>query len=118
MKTQDTSKFFLFLTICFFLFIAATHNDRQTFEKITVKEFELVGENGERRVNIKVEPNGEVMFRMMDQSGSIRVKLGAGKDGSGFVLLNQETEPAIHALAKKEGGKLTLQDSKGKKREF
>jgi hypothetical protein len=55
---------------------------------------------------------------MKDQTGTIRVKLGAGKDGSGLVLLDDATEPAVHALAKKNGGSLTLQDKRGKKRTY
>jgi hypothetical protein len=94
------------------------NNDQQTFGKITVKEFELVDQNGKQRVSIKVEPEGEILFRMKDQTGTIRVKLGAGEDGSGLVLLDDATEPAIHALAKKNGGKLTLQDKSGKKRVY
>jgi hypothetical protein len=55
---------------------------------------------------------------MKDQAGTIRVKLGAGEDGSALVLLDDSTEPGIHALAKKNGGSLTLQDKSGKKRVY
>ena len=117
MKTNHVSALILSLNIAIFLFISATSTQNQKFEKITVREIELVGENGVRRANVKVESSGEVVLRMMDQNGTIRVKLGASEDGSGLVLLDDATEPAIHALAKKEGIKLTLQ-SKGKKRDL
>ena len=118
MKTQNIPTLMLLLNLSLLLLVAAQRNDQQAFDKITVKEFELVGDDGQRRANIKVESNGEVVFRMMDERGTIRVKVGASKDGSGLVLLNDSTEPGVHALAKKDGGKLTLQDDKGKKREL
>lgn len=90
----------------------------QTFDKIQVREFELVDEKGVQRVSIKVHEDGEVMFRMYDVNNTIRVKLGGGKDGSGLVLLNDETNPGVQMLSKKEGGKLNLFDQGGKKREF
>ena len=98
-------------------FIAARSENDANFEKITVREFELAGSDGVRRVNIKVESGGEVIFRMMDKKGTIRVKLGANEDGSALVLLNEDTEPGIHALSK-ASGKLIVTDGNGKKREL
>jgi hypothetical protein len=118
MKPHNTSILFFLLNITFFLFVAARYDDEQSFDKITVKEFELVGPDGKRRASIKVEPEGDVVLRLMDKTGDIRVKLAAGEDGSGLVLLNESTEPAIHALSKKNGGKVTLLDESGKKREL
>jgi len=117
MKPQHTAAFLLALNIVCMIFISFTRSPEQKFDKITVREFELVGDDGMRRANIKVEPSGEVVFRMMDKTGTIRVKLGANEDGSGLVLLDNSTEPAIHALAKKEGGKVSLL-KEGKKREL
>jgi hypothetical protein len=48
---------------------------------------------------LSVESNGEAVFRMRDAEGTIRVKLGASKDGSGLVLLDERTEPGLHVLA-------------------
>src|SRR5687768_9044799 len=61
---------------------------------------ELVDEGGTPRARIDVEPGGEVVFRLLDQQGTIRVKLGAGKEGSGLLLANDATEPGVHILAK------------------
>jgi hypothetical protein len=61
---------------------------------------ELVDDGGKTRVRINVEADGEVVFRMIDQNGAIRVKLGGGKDGSGLVLLNEAAEVGIQMLAK------------------
>jgi hypothetical protein len=41
----------------------------------------------------------EVVLRLLDQQGAIRVKLGAAKDGSWLLLANDATEPGIHLLA-------------------
>jgi hypothetical protein len=117
MKTQ---KFYLFLSVCnilLWLFVAA-RPDKESFEKITTNEFELVDKNGQQRVSIKVEPEGEVVFRMRDNTGTIRVKIGASENGSGLVLLDQHTNPGVHALAKENGASLTVTDKSGKKKEY
>jgi hypothetical protein len=49
------------------------------------------------------------VFRLRDQDGQVRVKLGAGRDGSGLLLANEATEPGIHALAGAKQTSLTLQ---------
>ena len=117
MKTQ---RILLLLTLLNLsaLFLFAFKSQQENFDKIKVREFELVDEKGQNRVSIKVEPDGELVFRMKDETGTIRLKMGAGKDGSGLVLLNGETEPGLHALAKKGKTSLTLTDSDGSKREF
>ncbi len=98
--------------------LLAFRPQQQTFDKITVREFELVDQRGNSRASIKVEqPSGEVVLRLKDQTGTIRVKLGADQSGSGLVLLDGNTEPAIHALSR-TGATLTLLDDKGKKREY
>ena len=51
------------------------------------------------RARLNVEANGEVVFRLLDETGTIRVKLGAGSDGSGLLLANDATEPGIHMVA-------------------
>lgn len=83
---------------------------------IRAQKIELVDAAGKVRASLKIEESGETVFRLMDENGSIRVKLGASEDGSGLVLLDNETNPGIHALAKKQGITLTLSDGDGKKR--
>lgn len=80
---------------------------------VRAQTIELVDEQGHIRASLKVKPGGEVVFRMMDAKGTIRVKLGAAEDGSGLVLLDDRTEPGVHALAKRMGTSLTLAE-KGK----
>jgi len=76
---------------------------------------ELVDEAGQIRANLKLEPNGEVVFRMRDAKGTIRVKLGAAEDGSGLLLINDQTEPGVQLLAKSTGTTVTLTE-KGKEK--
>ena len=64
---------------------------------------ELVDDRGQVRSRLNVEPTGEVVLRLLDQNGTIRVKLGAGQDGSGLVLADEATEPAIHLVARRAG---------------
>lgn len=45
-----------------------------------------------------------MVLRLLDQKGTIRVKLGAGEDGSGLVLLDEKaTEPGVHLIARRAG---------------
>lgn len=74
---------------------------------------ELVDQNATVRALLKVEASGEVVFRLTDQAGNIRVKLGAGADGSGLVLLNDATEPGIHMLATATSTRVTLKGKAG-----
>jgi hypothetical protein len=67
------------------------------------RALELVDDRGEVRSRLDVEPNGEVVLRLLDKNGTIRVKLGAAEDGSGLVLLDEATEPAIHVIARRSG---------------
>jgi hypothetical protein len=83
---------------------------------VRARAIELVDSEGQRRALLSVEDNGEAVFRMMDARGTIRVKLGASESGSGLVLLNDATEPGLHALAKSQGTSLTLINKDGQKR--
>jgi hypothetical protein len=64
---------------------------------------ELVDDRGQVRSRLNVEPTGEVVLRLLDKNGTIRVKLGAGEDGAGLVLADEATEPAIHLIARRIG---------------
>jgi hypothetical protein len=62
---------------------------------------------------LAVAPDGEAAFRLMDQTGAIGVKLGAGTEGSGFVLANDQTEPGINMLATDKATRVTLKSQSG-----
>jgi hypothetical protein len=70
---------------------------------LRARVLELVDQEGRVRSRLNVERGGEVVFRLLDESGTIRVKLGAGEHGSGLVLLDETTEPAVHLLARRTG---------------
>jgi len=68
---------------------------------LRARTLELVDAQGRVRSRLNVESGGEVVFRLFEQSGTIRVKLGAGEDGSGLVLNDETTEPGVHILARR-----------------
>jgi hypothetical protein len=98
--------------------LIAARPETEPSDVVTVREFRLVDANNKERASIKVEDTGEVVFRLSDETGAIRVKMGANKDGSGPVRLDDNTNPGIHGLANKSGVKLTLTGQDGKKREY
>lgn len=85
-------------------------------EVLRVRAFELVDGTGRVRAQINVdETNGEVIFRLRDEEGTIRVKLGASAEGSGLVLINERTEPGIQLYAQRDTTSLTITDQAGAK---
>jgi len=85
-------------------------------ETLRARAIELVDQQGRVRAQLNVESNGEAVFRLRDSQGEIRVKLAGGGDGSGLVLLDGSTEPAIHMLAKGGGPSVTLTGKGGQRR--
>jgi hypothetical protein len=75
---------------------------------IRAQAIELVDSKGQVRAQLNVESSGEAVFRMRDAGGTIRVKIGADADGSGLLLLDESTEPAVHMLAKRSGTSVTI----------
>jgi hypothetical protein len=80
---------------------------------LRAQAIELVDESGEVRSRLNVEENGEVVFRLLDQDGTIRVKLGAWRGGSGLLLNDDATEPGVHLLATSAGGSIQFRDRDG-----
>lgn len=87
------------------------------------RALELVDRGGQVRSRLTVEPDGEVVFRLIDRNGTIRVKLGASEGGSGLLLLDEATEPAVHVIARRAGTperptttSVTLRGSDGQQR--
>lgn len=83
---------------------------------LRAREVELVDARGQMRARLNVETNGEVVFRLLDEKGTIRVKLGAAEEGSGLLLANDATEPGVHILAKAAGSSLKLVNKDGRER--
>jgi hypothetical protein len=82
---------------------------------IRARAIELIDANGQSRALLNIETNGETVFRLRDAKGTIRVKLGASEGGSGLLLLDDATNPGLHALAKKSGTTVTLFNKTGRK---
>lgn len=61
--------------------------------------------------------DGTGQIRLRDATGEVRVKLGAGPDGSSLILVNAEGEPipGVWATTDKKGTKLTLADDENKR---
>lgn len=111
MKTAALMIVLTIINIVVVLGNLAQHNvaaPQEAPEVIRAHTIELLDAQGAVRAQLNVEESGEVIFRMRDQSGNIRVKLGASADGSGLVLMNAATEPGVHILAKREGTSLAL----------
>ena len=79
------------------------------------RALELLDTQDQVRSRINVEPNGEVVLRLLDRNGTIRVKLGASETGSGLVLLDKTTEPGVQLRAGLPGS-LTLRGEAGQER--
>lgn len=82
---------------------------------VRARAIELVDARGQVRAQLDIEDSGEVVFRLRDSQGTIRVKIGAGEDGSGLLLLDEKTEPGVQMLAKDDGTSFALSDGAAKK---
>lgn len=124
MKLQRLAVLLTAINLTLLLLLVAQAGRTQTDASILRgSALELVDDRGEVRTRIDVEESGEVVLRMTDQGGTIRVKLGAGSDGSGLVLMDEATEPAIHLVARRAGTSerpnttaITLQGANGQER--
>jgi hypothetical protein len=68
-------------------------------DTVRTHSIELVDARGQVRGQFLVEQSGEAVFRMRDEKGQIRVKLGASERGSGFILMDDRTEPGVQMLS-------------------
>ena len=75
---------------------------------VRAEAIELVDARGRVRAQLNVEASGEVVFRLRDSTGTIRVKLGASENGSGLLLANEATEPGVHILANRTATSVTV----------
>jgi hypothetical protein len=117
MKTHGFA-FSMAVTNLILMICIAARPPKENFDKITVKEFEMVDDKGNMRASIKAESNGEVVFRLKDKRGIIRVKIGASEDGSALVLLDKNTNPGVFVMAKRDTSSITITNKDGKRREY
>lgn len=96
------------------LLLGAALNDRtarasETQTVLRAQAIELVDDSGQVRAQLNVTSGGEVVFRLRDARGTIRVKLAASEAGSGLLLANERTEPGVHILAQRAQTSVTVQ---------
>lgn len=103
----DTQRLALTLTVVN-LFLAAimltrgeSMSAQETAPVLRGRALELVDAAGQVRGQFTIEPDGEAVFRLRDQGGTIRVKIGASNDGSGLLLIDETTEPGVQILARR-----------------
>jgi hypothetical protein len=70
-------------------------------QTVRARALELIDERGTVRGQWTVESGGEVVLRLRDEQGAIRVKLGASAGGSGLVLLDETTAPGVQVIARR-----------------
>jgi hypothetical protein len=119
MKSNSFVIIFTLVNLGILLSIGAQtkQNEKQaTAPDIRARSVELVDSKGQSRALLSVEPNDETVFRLRDSEGTIRLKLGASKNGSALLLLNDSTRPGIHALAKSTGTSITIIDKNKRER--
>ena len=85
---------------------------------VRARAWELVDQNGRPRASLDVAPQGDVFFRLRDDSGTIRVKMSAGRNGSGLLLLDAATEPGVQIDAGPDGSRIRLTNRDGRRREL
>lgn len=62
---------------------------------VRAERIELIDQKGTVRGQFNVEEDGEVLLRLRDEAGQVRVKLGASGQGSGLLLLDDKTAPGV-----------------------
>jgi hypothetical protein len=81
--------------------------------RLRASALELVDANGQSRARLAVEEGGEVVLRLLDEKGEIRVKLGASANGSGLLLANDTAQPGVQLLAGRDGTGIRLANKSG-----
>lgn len=121
MKTHPLILFLATCNIALLLFVAArptAEAQPEVAPVVRAQAFELVDAQGVVRAMLTIEESGEAVFRLRDESGTIRVKIGADSTGSGLVLLDERTEPGIQMLSEADGGIIRLTNGRGATREL
>ena len=101
-------KLVIALTALNLALLVFTVSAQSTAPVVRASAVELVDARGVVRSRLNVEPEGEVVLRLMDRSGAIRVKLGAGESGSGLLLADETAQPGVHMVARKGATHVTV----------
>lgn len=111
MKYQRVAIVLSVLNALLLIFVVAqvrSEAQRDVAPVLRAKAIQLVDDGGKIRAQLDIEKTGEVVFRLRDEQGTIRTKLGAGRDGSGLSLMDDRTEATVQIRANKDGGGITL----------
>lgn len=103
MKMQRSVIALTVINLMLFLFTLARSRPADTQAVVPVLRghaLELLDDRGQIRSRLAIEPDGAVVFRLVDKNGAIRVKLGADETGAGLLLLDETTEPGVHIIAR------------------
>ena len=75
---------------------------------LRAQAIELVDKQGKVVAQLYVGDDGGGNIRLRSADGTVRVKLGATNNGSGLLLLDKDTEPAVTLGSSQAGTSLTL----------
>ena len=75
---------------------------------VRARLIELVNQQGEVVGQMYTGEDGSGQIRLRSGSGEVRVKLGAGAGGSGLILMDSESEPAVWLAVDEEGTRITM----------
>jgi hypothetical protein len=83
---------------------------------LRAQAIELIDKQGRVVAQLYLGEDGGGNLRLRSGDGTVRVKLGATADGSGLLLLDKDTEPAVVLAADKSGTSVTLAEKGMQKR--
>lgn len=81
---------------------------------LRAQAFELVNKQGKVVAQLHLGEDGGGNLRLRSGNGTVRVKLGATADGSGLLLCDKWSDPAVSLVSKESGTSVTLAQ-RGKK---
>ena len=81
---------------------------------LRARTWELVDARGQIRASMEIAPEGDVVLRLRDRTGTIRVKLSGSENGSGLLLLDNSTEPGVQLGADASGSSVKLTNRDGR----
>ncbi len=88
----------------------------QPIPVLRAQAIELVDKEGKVVAQLHVGDDGGGNLRLRSGDGLVRVKLGATAAGSGLLLFDSQTEPALSLVSNTAGTSLTLAEKgKGKR---
>ena len=111
MKFQRVAIAFCIFNLLFLVFLAVERSSsaqQAVAPVLRARLIELVDENGKVRAQLKIENDGETVFRIRDQQGVIRTKLSGGDTGSGLSFMDERPKATVQIRANQNGGTVSL----------